>query len=96
MVVTGFRAPVSLEIVARVTWLISTAKQSPDAFIQQALQLAWFRDQGYATATYETASTRSMLHGRTDAIRSLTADSRAFVKAMTDDKVDVRSDGCAS
>lgn len=58
------------------------AKQAPDAYIQQALQLAWFLDQGYPTATYETASTRTMLHGRTDVIRSLTSESRAFVKAM--------------
>lgn len=67
------------------------AKVSPDAFCQQALQLAWFRDQGYATATYETASTRAMLHGRTDVIRSLSQESREWVKAMDDDKSNVRS-----
>ncbi|OWZ78816.1 carnitine acetyltransferase [Cryptococcus neoformans Bt85] len=63
-------------------WIKKIAKQAPDAYIQQALQLAWFLDQGYPTATYETASTRTMLHGRTDVIRSLTSESRAFVKAM--------------
>ncbi|WVQ77521.1 hypothetical protein IAR50_007207 [Cryptococcus sp. DSM 104548] len=64
-------------------WIKRTAKQSPDAYIQQALQLAWFLDQGYPTATYETASTRGMLHGRTDVIRSLSPESRAFVLSMT-------------
>ncbi|ODN84949.1 hypothetical protein L202_00794 [Cryptococcus amylolentus CBS 6039] len=64
-------------------WIKKSAKQSPDAYIQQALQLAWFLDQGYPTATYETASTRTMLHGRTDVIRSLSSDSRAFVLSMT-------------
>lgn len=65
------------------------AKMSPDAYIQQALQLAWYRDQGCSTATYETASTRLFLHGRTDTIRTLTSDSRAFVKGMVENKVDV-------
>lgn len=65
-------------------WIKAHAKQSPDAFVQQALQLAWYKEQGYATATYETASTRMMLHGRTDVIRSLTPESRDFVKAMLD------------
>ena len=63
---------------------------SPDAFIQQAIQLAWYREQGYSTATYESGSTRAMLHGRTDVIRTLTDESRSFVKAMVDDKADVR------
>jgi carnitine O-acetyltransferase len=65
------------------------AKVSPDSFIQQALQLAWFRDQGYVSATYESASTRGFLHGRTETIRSVTSESRAFVKAMLDSKVEV-------
>jgi carnitine O-acetyltransferase len=59
---------------------LAVAKQSPDAYIQQALQLAWYRDQGYATATYETASTRT-----------LSDESRNFVKSMVDPKVDVSS-----
>ncbi|WWD20394.1 hypothetical protein CI109_104870 [Kwoniella shandongensis] len=69
-------------------WIKKNAKQSPDAYIQQVLQLAWYKDQGYASATYETASTRMMLHGRTDVIRSLSSDSRNFVKAMLDSKAD--------
>lgn len=70
-----------------------TAKVSPDAFIQQALQLAWYKDQGYASATYETAGTRAFKHGRTDVIRTLTAESREFVKAMLDEKLDVSATG---
>ncbi|WVQ95947.1 hypothetical protein IAU59_003046 [Kwoniella sp. CBS 9459] len=69
-------------------WIKKHAKQSPDAYLQQALQLAWYMDQGYATATYETASTRMMRHGRTDVIRSLSSESREFVKAMLDNKAD--------
>lgn len=62
---------------------------SPDAFIQQAVQLAWTRDRGEPTATYETASMRRFKHGRTETIRSLTKESRAFVKGMMDAKADV-------
>ncbi|KAG8980593.1 hypothetical protein FRB90_007606, partial [Tulasnella sp. 427] len=61
-----------------------SAKCSPDAYIQMAIQLAWYREQGSMTATYETASTRLFTHGRTDVIRTLSADSRKWVKAMCD------------
>lgn len=60
------------------------ARQSPDAFIQMALQLAWYRTRGTVTATYETALTRLFHHGRTETIRSLSSDSQAFVLAMGD------------
>ena len=80
-------------------WLVNSVKGcisysfpgacSPDAFVQQILQLAWYRDQGYCTATYETASTRGMVDGRTDVIRTLSVESRDFVKAMLDENSDV-------
>ncbi|KAI0264463.1 hypothetical protein BC834DRAFT_970789 [Gloeopeniophorella convolvens] len=49
-----------------------------------ALQLAWYRTRGTFTATYETALTRIFDKGRTEAIRVLSADSRAWVLAMAD------------
>jgi len=64
-------------------WMKTVAKCSPDAYIQMALQLAWYKDQGYMSATYETASTRLFAHGRTDVIRTLSSPSRKWVKAMT-------------
>ncbi|KAG9007905.1 hypothetical protein FRB94_013852 [Tulasnella sp. JGI-2019a] len=67
-----------------VDWMKSVAKLPPDAYIQMALQLAWYKDQGYMTATYETASTRLFKHGRTEVIRTLSGPSRAFVRAMSD------------
>lgn len=69
-------------------WMKKVAKQAPDAYIQQVLQLAWFRDQGYASATYETASTRQFKHGRTDVIRTLSPESREFVKSMDNAALD--------
>lgn len=93
-------------------------KLSPDAFVQMALQLAYFRwevrslERGgdvpwdadsectawytffffffqsriynICCSTYESASLRMFKYGRTDAIRSTTADSLEFVQAMQD------------
>ncbi|XP_065321965.1 carnitine O-acetyltransferase-like isoform X1 [Gordionus sp. m RMFG-2023] len=55
--------------------LLST---SPDAFIQIALQLAYFKTHNEVCATYESASTRKFLNGRTETIRSCTAESTRF------------------
>ena len=57
------------------------------------MQLAWYRDQGNFTATYETTLTRLFQNGRTETIRTLTADSRAWVLAMEDPSVSVRAHG---
>ncbi|KAK4058251.1 hypothetical protein OIO90_000408 [Microbotryomycetes sp. JL221] len=65
-----------------VEWIKKVAKQSPDAYLQMALQLAFHKDQGAPVATYETASTRLFKHGRTDVIRSLSEPSWQFVQAM--------------
>ncbi|QRW18264.1 carnitine O-acetyltransferase [Rhizoctonia solani] len=60
------------------------SRVSPDAYIQLALQLAWYKQHGSFTATYETASTRLFKHGRTDVIRTYSTDTRDFVKTMVD------------
>ncbi|CAE6447104.1 unnamed protein product [Rhizoctonia solani] len=65
-------------------WMKKSGKVSPDAYIQLALQLAWYKQHGSFTATYETASTRLFRHGRTDVIRTYSTDTRDFVKTMTD------------
>lgn len=67
------------------------ARLSPDAFVQLAMQLAWYRTQGTFTATYETALTRMFLHGRTETIRTLSKNSRAFVLAMSNTNLSVSS-----
>lgn len=64
---------------------------SPDAFVQIALQLAWFELGGSFTAVYETALTRLFLHGRTETIRSFTTASRDFVLSMYSSSASVRS-----
>ncbi|KAF9496716.1 acyltransferase ChoActase/COT/CPT [Pleurotus eryngii] len=71
-------------------WIKTVAQMAPDAFIQQALQLAWYRTRGSFTATYETTLTRMFKHGRTETIRTHTNDSRAWVLAMMDPRSPVR------
>ncbi|XP_041825150.1 carnitine O-acetyltransferase-like [Melanotaenia boesemani] len=59
-------------------------KMSPDAFIQMALQLAYYRMYQRCCATYESASLRMYRLGRTDTIRSTSSASASFVKAFDD------------
>lgn len=57
---------------------------SPDAFIQMALQLAYFRDAGRFSLTYEASMTRLFREGRTETVRPCTIESAAWVKSMED------------
>lgn len=59
-------------------------KMSPDAFIQVALQLAFYRMYRHSCATYESASLRMFRLGRTDTIRSASSSSAQFVSAFDD------------
>ncbi|XP_042648197.1 choline O-acetyltransferase isoform X1 [Tyto alba] len=65
---------------------IKKQKISPDAYIQVALQLAFYRCHRRLVPTYESASIRRFDEGRVDNIRSATSEAFAFVKAMTDNK----------
>jgi carnitine O-acetyltransferase len=67
-------------------WIKKVGKQSPDAYLQMALQLAFATATGKQTATYETASTRSFKHGRTDVIRSFSNEAYDFVQAVREKK----------
>ncbi|MCJ1319344.1 hypothetical protein MMC15_004680 [Xylographa vitiligo] len=55
---------------------------SPDAFVQMAFQAAYYGLYGRVECTYEPAMTKFFLHGRTEAIRSVTAESVAFVQTF--------------
>uniref|UniRef100_A0A8D2JI60 Choline O-acetyltransferase n=1 Tax=Varanus komodoensis TaxID=61221 RepID=A0A8D2JI60_VARKO len=69
---------------------IKKQKMSPDAYIQVALQLAFYRLHGKLVPTYESASIRRFKEGRVDNIRSATPEALAFVKGMTDKKPPLR------
>ncbi|KAF9481337.1 acyltransferase ChoActase/COT/CPT [Pholiota conissans] len=55
---------------------------SPDAFVQMAFQAAYFGLYGRTECVYEPAMTKSLLHGRTEAIRSTQNESVNFTKTF--------------
>lgn len=63
-------------------WIKKTGRVPPDAFYQMVLQLAYYRVHHKVTPTYETAATRKYLRGRTETIRTLSVDSKAFVEGF--------------
>ncbi|CAG8473692.1 1634_t:CDS:10, partial [Dentiscutata heterogama] len=67
---------------------IKNAKVSPDAFVQIAIQLAYYKRYGEPCSTYETASTRGFLHGRLETVRTCSVDTVAFTKAFCDPNVE--------
>lgn len=80
-------ADVDLRIFDHNEWgkgTIKKCKVSPDAFVQIAIQLAYFKDNNKFVQTYEASMTRLYLAGRTETVRSCTEESCNFVKAMLD------------
>jgi carnitine O-acetyltransferase len=55
---------------------------SPDAFVQMAFQAAYYGLYGRVECTYEPAMTKMFLHGRTEAIRSVTDEAVKFVQSF--------------
>lgn len=56
----------------------------PEAFLQVAIQLGYYKLHRKPAATYVTASTRAFYHGRTETCRACTPELVDFVKAATD------------
>lgn len=79
----------SLNIICQDSYgkgFMKSKKMSPDAYIQMALQVAYYRDAGTFALTYEASMTRLFKHGRTETVRSLSLESVAFVKALEEKK----------
>ncbi|KAL3449413.1 Choline/Carnitine o-acyltransferase-domain-containing protein [Aspergillus insuetus] len=55
---------------------------SPDAFVQMAFQAAYYGLYGQVVNTYEPAMTKPFLHGRTEAIRTVTNEAVDFLKTF--------------
>ncbi|KAL1477920.1 hypothetical protein MTO96_035362 [Rhipicephalus appendiculatus] len=68
---------------------IKSCRMSPDSFIQMAFQLSFFRLHGHSPATYESASTRMFLLGRTEAIRSQCTESDKFCREYLSGKLNM-------
>ena len=58
---------------------------SPDAFMQMAFQAAYYGLYGRIENTYEPAMTKVFLHGRTEAVRTVTPECVNFVKTFWGD-----------
>ncbi|EJD46993.1 acyltransferase ChoActase/COT/CPT [Auricularia subglabra TFB-10046 SS5] len=72
---------------------------SPDAFVQMAFQAAYFGLYGRIECTYEPAMTKSFIHGRTEAIRTVQEHSVEFTKtffseASVEDKIESLRKAC--
>lgn len=63
---------------------IKSQKLSPDSYIQMAIQLAFYKIHNQIGATYESASSRKFLNGRTETIRSASVEGLDFCKQMMD------------
>nr|KAJ3423289.1 hypothetical protein HK105_006666 [Polyrhizophydium stewartii] len=68
-------------------YMKEVAKTSPDAYIQLALQLTYYRMHQRPTAVYETAATRAFKHGRTETVRSMSSESLEFIKSFDNDEI---------
>ncbi|CAI4912984.1 CRE_HP_G0011610.mRNA.1.CDS.1 [Saccharomyces cerevisiae] len=77
-------------------------KCSPDAFVQQVFQVAYFALYGRFETVYEPAMTKAFQNGRTEAIRSVTGQSKLFVKSLLDQdasdatKIQLLHDACTA
>lgn len=74
---------------------------SPDAFVQMAFQAAYYGLYGRVECTYEPAMTKVYLHGRTEAIRSVTTESFNYCQTFWADnapaaKVEALKKACAA
>lgn len=82
---TSLCSALSMACIRFERWGVDAIKQwglSPDGTVQAALQLANFNTNGGRTvSTYESASTAHFSAGRTETIRSASAQSAAFVRA---------------
>lgn len=64
-------------------------KFHPDAFVQMALQWAYYRIHKTFAPTYETATMRVFYHGRTETVRSCSVEVKDWIEKMVDPKATV-------
>lgn len=64
--------------------MIKKFKCSPDAYVQMIIQLAYYKMYGENRPTYESAATRRFQQGRTETCRTVSDESVAFCKTISD------------
>ncbi|CDO92841.1 unnamed protein product [Kluyveromyces dobzhanskii CBS 2104] len=78
----------------------SQFKCSPDAFLQMCFQTAYYALYGKFETTYEPAMTKFFQNGRTEAIRTVSNQSKSFVKSFFNtavsnpDKIKLLQEAC--
>lgn len=65
----------------------------PEAYLQLAIQMGYYKLHGKPGATYTTASTRGFYHGRTETCRSCTPELVEFVQAAMDGRTSLTKVG---
>lgn len=70
------------ELAAYGKDFIKTVKVHPDSYVQMVLQLAYYRLHHQIAPTYETALMRFFYNGRTETVRSCTAEALKWVQGM--------------
>jgi len=81
---------VSLEYKAVTRETLKDWKVAPDGAVQVVYNLAHTKIHGHHPAVYESCSTRSFFHGRTETIRSATPEAKAFVEAFLSPSVSAK------
>ncbi|CAM9543692.1 unnamed protein product, partial [Scytosiphon promiscuus] len=61
---------------------ITSNKMSPDAFVQMAIVYGYYGLYGDVVAAYEPVLTKAFLKGRTEALRTVTAEVKSFLEAF--------------
>ncbi|XP_071081825.1 carnitine O-palmitoyltransferase 2, mitochondrial-like [Haliotis cracherodii] len=61
-------------------------KVSPDAIMQLAIQLAYYRQNGSTVGTYESCSTAAFKHGRTETMRPCTSATQNMCQMLFESK----------
>ncbi|KAF0709620.1 Aste57867_5845 [Aphanomyces stellatus] len=64
---------------------ITKSNCSPDAFVQIAFLAAYYLQYGTFVNQYEPVMMKRFLHGRTEAIRSMTPETKAFLELFVND-----------
>ena len=75
----------TLDFVGYGKYFMTSMGFSPDAFVQMAFQAAYYGLYGRLECTYEPAMTKIFLHGRTEAIRTVTMECLDFVRTFWGD-----------
>ena len=63
--------------------LLKKSSLSPDAIMQLAIQMAYYKLKHRFVSTYESCSTAVYKHGRTETIRPVTTETKTFIEMLS-------------